>query len=102
SICASPANFFTSTLFFVCTRCHATAAYAPTYSARNFHRITPGLLRCLWTKRDDFLLLKNIERYGDDWEKVACGLNGNLNELNGSGNGTLLNRSGSLLNGSTL
>lgn len=78
--CGNKAELFTSDLFFVCGECFNTAAYPSRYTARNFHRITPSLLQSLWTKKEEFMLLKNIEQHGDDWGKVTDSLNKTIDQ----------------------
>lgn len=73
--CGQSASMFTSDLFFVCEDCFVNLDYPKIYTPRNFHRITNGLLQSLWTKREEYALLKNIETFGDDWSKVSESLN---------------------------
>lgn len=73
--CGEKAFYFTSDLIFVCDSCFALGKYPKAYTHRNFHRITENLLNCLWTKQEEYVLLKNIETVGDDWSKVCLGLN---------------------------
>lgn len=73
--CGSSAEFFTSDLYFICKDCVNRKNYPNTYTLRNFHKITADLLQNIWTKEEEYLLLKNIEIYGDDWKNVVTGLN---------------------------
>lgn len=73
--CNKNANLFTSDLFFVCDDCFVNLDYPKDYTPRNFHRITSNLLQSLWTKKEEYFLLKNIEMFGDDWGKVSEALN---------------------------
>ncbi|KAI5170350.1 SWI/SNF related-matrix-associated actin-dependent regulator of chromatin subfamily C [Pancytospora epiphaga] len=73
--CGNISQYFTSDLLFICDECLGNESYPTSYTPRNFHRITASLLQCLWTKREEFELLRNIEMYGDDWDKVSGTLN---------------------------
>lgn len=73
--CGNKAEFFTSDLFFICSSCLSAERYPQQYTHKNFHQITPRLLQSLWTKKDEYLLLRNIELYGDNWQEVTSGLN---------------------------
>lgn len=72
--CGQKADYFTSDLIFACETCFELRRYPPTYTSRNFHRITEALLKALWTKEEEYNLLKNIECVGDDWGRVCEGL----------------------------
>lgn len=73
--CSSKAEYFTSDLLFVCSKCLDSGNYPGEYTPRNFHKITSDLLQALWTKQEEYTLLKNIENFGDDWARVSEGLN---------------------------
>lgn len=73
--CRVKASYFTSDLLFICESCFLANRFPSKYSSRNFHKLTPELLNCIWTKQEEFKLLKNIEMYGDAWDKVTEGLN---------------------------
>lgn len=73
--CTSKAEYFTSDLLFICGDCLSSESYPSEYSPRNFHKITPDLLQALWTREEEYVLLKNIENFGDDWARVCDGLN---------------------------
>jgi Myb-like DNA-binding domain len=73
--CGSPSHLFTSDLYFICNSCFEASSYPLKYSPRNFHKITNDLLQSLWTKKEEYILLKNIESFGDDWSRVSQGLN---------------------------
>lgn len=73
--CSNMAKYFTSDLLFICSECFTTRNYPNDYSPRNFHEITEELLQTLWTRQEEYVLLKNIESFGDDWARVCEGLN---------------------------
>lgn len=73
--CGGKALYFTSDLLFICENCYINNKFATKYNSRNFHKLTEDLLSCIWTKEEDYRLLKNIEMYGDAWNKVTEGLN---------------------------
>lgn len=72
--CGTPASKFTSDMYFACDTCFSEQRYPPRYTSRNFHDITPRLLQSLWTKKDEYLLLKSIEQHGDSWTNIAQSL----------------------------
>jgi hypothetical protein len=78
--CGSPAEFFTSDLYMACTKCLDSLDYPEIYRNRCFHQITQKLLQKLWTKKDEYILLSNIEKYGDEWDKVSIGINKTVGE----------------------
>ncbi len=69
--CGERAELFTSDLYFICNKCYESFNYTNKLLPRNFHKITPKLLRSLWTKKEEYFLLRNIELYGDDWKRVS-------------------------------
>lgn len=73
--CSKKAEFFTSTLFFICKECLDKGFFPQNFSVRNFHKITSDLLQAIWTKQEEYILLKNLEIYGDDWSRVCQGIN---------------------------
>lgn len=73
--CGQKAFYFTSDLVFVCDSCFNLGKYPEIYSPRNFHKITDSLINSIWTKQEEYILLKNIEKVGDDWSRVCEGLN---------------------------
>lgn len=73
--CCEKAEFFTSDLYFICNKCFESGNYPENLLPRNFHRITNQLLRALWTKHEEYMLLRNIEIHGDDWKKVSENIN---------------------------
>ena len=73
--CGESASHFTSELFFICKKCFQAGRFPPKYNQRNFHEITPQLIRTIWTKKDEFTLLKGIELHGDDWAKISAAMN---------------------------
>ncbi|KAM0680113.1 SWI/SNF and RSC complex subunit Ssr2 [Glugoides intestinalis] len=73
--CGFKAAYFSSDLIFVCDRCFVTNNYPAIYSSRNFHKITSELLNVIWTRKEEYTLLKNIEMVGDDWTQVCKGTN---------------------------
>lgn len=73
--CGFKAAYFSSDLIFVCETCFVTNNYPLIYSSRNFHKITPELLNAIWTRKEEYTLLKNIEMVGDDWSQVCKGIN---------------------------
>jgi len=78
--CGNRAEYFTSDLFVICSGCFESEKFPPKYSIKNFHKITQQLVKSIWTKREEFLLLKNIEEYGDDWRRVTIGLNKTMSQ----------------------
>jgi len=78
--CSNKAEYFSSELFFICGICYELRDFPEGYTPRNFHRITDSLLQSIWTKQEEYFLLKNVESYGDDWVKVAEGLNKTPNQ----------------------
>ncbi|ELA40958.1 uncharacterized protein VICG_01988 [Vittaforma corneae ATCC 50505] len=78
--CGRKAQYFTSDLVFVCETCFESNKYPAGYSSRNFHKITDSLLKSMWTKQEEYILLKNIERVGDDWSRVCEGLNKSVDQ----------------------
>lgn len=73
--CSRRAEYFTSDLLFICGECFNSRSYPNDYSPRNFHKITKELLQTLWTREEEYILLKNIETFGDNWTRVCEGLN---------------------------
>ena len=73
--CGTNALYFTSDLLFICESCFLANKFPSRYSSRNFHKLTKELLNSIWTKEEEFKLLKNIEMYGDAWDRVSEGLN---------------------------
>lgn len=78
--CGKKARYFTSDLIFVCDACFESNKHPVGYSSRNFHKITDALLNSMWTKHEEYILLKNIEKVGDDWSRVCEGLNKSVDQ----------------------
>lgn len=78
--CGLKAQYFTSDMVFTCKSCFESGKYPLNYSSRNFHEITDHLLNSIWTKHEEYILLKNIENVGDDWSKVCEGLNKDVDQ----------------------
>ncbi|KAL6120581.1 hypothetical protein NUSPORA_02667 [Nucleospora cyclopteri] len=68
--CSEKASFFTADLFFVCNKCFEQENYK-SYQKKNFHALSQQLIDGIWSKKEEFLLLKGIEKHGDSWEEVA-------------------------------
>lgn len=71
-LCGMPATKFTSDFFFICDICFNSGKYPSFYTFRNFHIITKQLTSSIWTREEEYQLLKNIEQYGDEWNRVAA------------------------------
>lgn len=61
--CENKANCFTSEFKFYCSNCTEG-------SSKRFHGITDNLINCMWSKKEEYYLLKAIETHKDNWELV--------------------------------
>lgn len=75
NMCENRALYFTSELVFICEECFLNRKYPDGLSSRNFHKITNDLLQAIWTKEEEYFLLRNLQNCGDDWSKINANLN---------------------------
>lgn len=69
--CGERAGFFTRSLVFRCGDCFNNGSYPPDVTQSDFFPISSSLARNLWSKKEEFLLLEGINRFGDQWSLVS-------------------------------
>ncbi|KAI5148155.1 hypothetical protein ENBRE01_0143 [Enteropsectra breve] len=73
--CGSPAQYFSAELVFICKSCFHSDSFLVKCSKDKFHKINSALLAAIWTKEDEYSLLKSIEIHGDKWTEVSAAVN---------------------------
>ncbi|AFN82965.1 RSC chromatin remodeling complex subunit RSC8 [Encephalitozoon romaleae SJ-2008] len=69
--CGGKANFFTRSLVFRCTACLDNGNYPQEVLRSDFLPITGSLIRNMWSRKEEFLLLEGIRKFGDEWDSVS-------------------------------
>ncbi|AFM98250.1 RSC chromatin remodeling complex subunit RSC8 [Encephalitozoon hellem ATCC 50504] len=69
--CGGKATFFTRSLVFRCTKCIDDGDYPQEVLRSDFIPITESLVKQMWSKKEEFLLLEGISKFGDEWESVS-------------------------------
>ncbi|KAI5191848.1 SWI/SNF related-matrix-associated actin-dependent regulator of chromatin subfamily C [Nematocida minor] len=55
----------------LCLACFSAGNYPSSYSYSDFHILEAGVIRQMWTEKEEMLLVEGIEMYKDDWKAVA-------------------------------
>ncbi|KAI5148862.1 SWI/SNF related-matrix-associated actin-dependent regulator of chromatin subfamily C [Nematocida ausubeli] len=55
----------------LCTDCFNQGKYAVNQTYSNFHILEAGLIRQVWSEKEEMLLVEGIEMYKDDWKAVS-------------------------------
>ncbi|ADM11482.1 RSC chromatin remodeling complex subunit RSC8 [Encephalitozoon intestinalis ATCC 50506] len=69
--CGEKASFFTRSLVFRCSECIDNGVYPATILRSDFLPITESLVKNMWSKKEEFLLLEGINKFGDEWNLVS-------------------------------
>ncbi|KAH9386566.1 SWI/SNF related-matrix-associated actin-dependent regulator of chromatin subfamily C [Nematocida major] len=55
----------------LCSGCFNGGEYPASCTYANFHVLEAGMVRQIWSEKEEMLLLEGIEMYKDDWKAVA-------------------------------
>lgn len=69
--CGGKVAFFTRSLAFKCSECISSGNYPQEVLRSDFLQITESLSGSMWSKKEEFLLLEAINRFGDEWSLVS-------------------------------
>ncbi|KMV66088.1 RSC chromatin remodeling complex subunit RSC8 [Encephalitozoon cuniculi EcunIII-L] len=69
--CGGRASFFTRSLVLRCAECIDNGVYPQESLKSDFFPATESLLRNMWSRKEEFLLLEGINRFGDEWDSVS-------------------------------
>lgn len=69
--CGGKAAFFTRSFVFRCTTCLDNGNYPQEVLRSDFLPINGSLIRNMWSRKEEFLLLEGIGRFGDEWDSVS-------------------------------
>ncbi|KAI5181264.1 SWI/SNF related-matrix-associated actin-dependent regulator of chromatin subfamily C [Nematocida sp. AWRm80] len=56
----------------LCKSCFDSGKYPPHFSYSNFYLLESGVIRQIWSPKEEMLLLEGIEMYKDDWKSVSA------------------------------
>lgn len=70
-VCGEHAEFFTRMLVLRCSACFNSGEYPADVSQADFFPLSEMLMKNMWSRLEELLLLEGIHRFGDQWDLVS-------------------------------